>query len=176
MSSTFNKYRTKGAYHWDWYETEDWYKQCVDECVKFCKGATVDVGCGDGLLLSKLPAGSCGLDNDPDALLLCKQKGMVAFNVDLDKQDPGFWKPYQYMACLNTIEHLYNPERLKIIIDKYTSKGAIIMTLEWQGGAFGEDHKKEYTLPELIEFFDEFNPESFRLDRYPEWIGVKIRK
>lgn len=171
--NTFNKYRTKGAYHWDWYETEDWYKRCVDECVKFCKGDTLDVGCGDGLLLSKLPEGSLGIDSDPDAIRLAREKGLKVFEGGIEDYSIGNW---DYMACLNVIEHLDNPLALKRWIRDNILKGAIIITIDWQGGAFGEDHKHEYTYKELLDFFKEFKPEGFRLKEYPEWIGVKIRK
>lgn len=175
--STFNKYRTKGAYHWDWYETEDWYKECVDECVEFCKGSTIDVGCGDGLLLSKLPKRSLGLDNDIDALMLSQDRGLNVTGTDLD--DPrtitDVFGKYDYVSCLNTIEHLKDTTTLINLI-RGAKKGAIIITIDWQGGAFGEDHKHEYTYKELLDFFREFNPEGFRLKDYPEWIGVKIRK
>lgn len=174
--STFNKYRTKGAYHWDWYETEDWYKQCVDECVKFCKGETLDVGCGDGLLLSKLPPGSMGIDPDPDAIRLAAQKGMEMKSIVESSVYTPVDRSFPYMACLNVIEHLDRPEVLKGVVRDHVTKGAIIITIDWQGGAFGEDHKHEYTYKELLEFFKEFKPEGFRLKDYPEWIGVKIRK
>lgn len=169
----FNKYRLKGAYHYDWYETELWYKACVDEIVDFCKGSTLDVGCGDGLLLSKLPEGSLGIDSDPDAIRLAREKGLnvtqiSAYNFTSAKFD--------YLASLNVIEHLDHPNVLKNMILNLPIKGAIIMTLEWQGGAFGEDHKHEYTLEELTEFFKEFNPMPFRIKDFPEWIGVKIKK
>lgn len=169
--STFNKYRLKGAFHWNWYETEDWYKECVDECVKFCKDVTLDVGCGDGLLLSKLPKYSMGVDNDPDGVRLAQQKGLYAVEADVSDVEGSF----EYLACLNVIEHLDHPEELKKLIRENVNKGAIIITIDWQGGAFGEDHKHEYTYKELLDFFKEFKPQGFRLSD-PQWIGVKIKK
>lgn len=172
---SFNKYRLKGAYHYEWYETEEWYKACVDRIVDFCKGKTVDVGCGDGLLLSKLPKGSYGLDNDEYALGICQELGLSAGYTDLDVFDVELTEVFDYIASLNVIEHLNNPSALLRLVGQ-ARKGAIIMTLEWQGGAYGEDHKKEYTLDELTDFFKEFNPKPFRIKAYPEWIGVEITK
>lgn len=173
--STFNKYNTKGAYHFGWYETEPWYRDCVDECVKFCKGKTVDVGCGDGLLLSKLPEGSFGLDNDPIGLELATGKELDVTKIDLDdpRTDVSIFGKYDYVACLNTIEHLNDLTTLLSLV-RNARRGAIILTLEWQGGAFGEDHKTEYTLPELIHVFKGLSPKPFRIKDFPEWIGVKI--
>ena len=174
---SFNKYRLKGAYHYEWYETEDWYKQCVDRIVRFCKGVTLDIGCGDGLLLDKLESSGVqafGIDKDPHAIKLCNERALEAHQYDIETLN--IHNIISYMACLNVIEHLNKPEVLKDIIRNNITKGAIIITLEWQGGAFGEDHKHEYTYDELLEFFKEFNPKGFRIKNHPEWIGVEIKK
>ena len=164
----FNKYRLKGAYHWQWYETEDWYKYLVDRCVDFCKGSTIDIGCGDGLLVSKLQDGF-GIDPDPDAIKLCKDKGLkVAQKSVYDVNGT-----YEYMSCLNVIEHLNKPDAIKHFIKNNVTKGAIIATIDYQGGAFGEDHKFEWTYDEMMEFFKEFKPKGFRY-KDTEWIGVEI--
>lgn len=168
--STFNKYRLKGAYHFDWYETEEWYRECVDACVEFCKGSTVDVGCGDGLLVSKLKDGY-GIDSDPDAIKLAKEKGLnvsLTSVYDLD----GSW---EYMACLNVIEHLDHPEVIKKVLDKNITKGAIIITNQYLGGSLGEDHKHEYDYKELLDLFKEYNPKGFKT-KDGLYIGVKIIK
>lgn len=172
--STFNKYRLKGAYHWDWYENEDWYKQCVDECVKFCQGTTLDIGCGEGVLVEKITENgfdAVGIDKDPDAIRLADpeldiRQGDIEKDIFIDRWD--------YLACLNVIEHLDHPERIKDLVATI-KKGAIIITIDWQGGAFGEDHKHEYTYKELLDFFKEFKPQGFKLSD-PQWIGVKIKK
>lgn len=176
--STFNKYRLKGAYHYDWYKTEDWYRWAVDTCVKFCKGSTLDVGCGDGLITNMIGINyhATGIDKDYDGVILALEKATYKANFrceDIVKRPvKGKW---DYMACLNVIEHLDTPEILKDIIHQNITKGAIIITIDWQGGAFGEDHKHEYTLDELVDFFKEFNPKPFRY-KDTEWIGVEIRK
>lgn len=172
---SFNKYRLKGAYHYDWYETEPWYKACVDEIVDFCKGSTVDVGCGEGLLISKLlenGSQATGMDSDPYAAKLAQEMGINVRTQDIQDAFGGEW---EYLSCLNVIEHLDRPEALIRIIKQNITKGAIIMTLEWQGGAFGEDHRTEYTYDGLLDFFKEFNPKGFRIKDHPEWIGVKIK-
>lgn len=177
--STFNKYRLKGAYHYQWYDTEPWYKACVDEIVEFCKGSTLDVGGGDGLVATKIKENGYDqlvLDGDQTAVGLIPS-GTWFSVVDLDGLekdiDDAIETRFEYMACLNTIEHLNKPENLKYILKKYITKGAIIITNEYQGGSLGEDHKHEYSYDELLDFFKEFNPEGFKID--PEWIGVKIK-
>lgn len=173
---SFNKYRLKGAYHYDWYETEDWYKWLVDRCVKFCKGTTIDIGCGDGLLVSKLTESgrlATGIDIDSEGIELAKKHGKGEFI--LTKPDIRIPDHYEYMTCLNVVEHLDNPDWLRKLIRKNITKGAIITTIDYQGGAFGEDHKFEWTMDELVDFFKEFNPKPFRY-KDTEWIGVEITK
>lgn len=174
MSSTFNKYRLKGAYHYDWYKTEDWYRECVDECVKFCKGITVDVGCGDGLLLSKLPKGSFGLDSDPNALEICRANGQDVVSLDLDDDSATVLQAYDYVASINTIEHLNSITALMNLV-KAANKGAIIITNQYLGGSLGEDHKHEYDYGELLDIFKEFNPKGFKT-KDGLYIGVEIKK
>lgn len=180
--STFNKYRTKGAFHWEWYKTEDWYKYLVDRCVKFCNGSTVDIGCGDGLLTDKIAdkyrTDVLGLDKDLDGLKLAMEKSSNAsfqrFDIDEYETNPKNPK-YEYLACLNTIEHLHHPEKIKQFIRDNITKGAIITTIDYQGGTLGEDHKFEWTYDEMMDFFKEFNPKGFRY-KDTEWIGVEITK
>lgn len=175
---SFNKYRLKGAYHYEWYKTEPWYKEMVDEVVSFCKGRTLDVGCGDGLLAHKIAKEGypvVGIDKDYEGLKWASQLGHPALFDHHDIETDGhFDGTFEYMACMNVIEHLKKPEVLKKIIKENITKGAIITTLEWQGGSFGEDHQREYTLNELMDFFFEFYPEPFRFSD-PQWIGVKIK-
>lgn len=172
--STFNKYRLRGAFHYDWYETEDWYKYLVDRAVEFCDGVTLDVGCGDGVLLSKLPMYSRGIDNDEDAIKLCIERGLSVTKVNIDTETFAMTPEIEYVACINSIEHFREPKALLDLI-RQASKGAIITTIDYQGGTLGEDHKFEWTYDEMMEFFKEFNPKGFRY-KDTEWIGVEIRK
>lgn len=173
--STFNKYRVKGAYHYDWYKTEQWYQWMIDKAVGFCRGATIDIGCGEGLLVDLIDQSgfiASGIDLDPDAISLAYPD--VDINIG-DVEHDSFAGQWDYMSCLNVIEHLAKPEVLKRFIRNNVRKGAIITTIDWQGGAFGEDHDKEYTLAELVDFFKEFKPKPFRW-KDTEWIGVEIKK
>lgn len=177
--SSFNKYRLKGAYHYDWYETEDWYRWLVDRCVKFCKGDTIDIGGGDGVVAKKIQENGYSVivaDNDPDALSLAQEKGIPTEFVDLENT---IWMTPDiqpdYLCSINVIEHLKNPSGYLNAIKNNVRKGAIITTIDYQGGALGEDHKFEWTLDQLVDFFKEFNPKPFRY-KDTEWIGVEILK
>lgn len=174
--STFNKYRTKGAYHYEWYETEDWYKYLVHRCVDFCDGLTIDVGCGDGLLVSKLKEKGLtaeGIDSDKYAIELANKHCPTAgFSLGSIYDYGGQW---EYMTCLNVIEHLDRPEFIRDFIRNNVTKGAIITTIDYQGGSLGEDHKFEWTYDQMMNFFKEFKPKGFRY-KDTEWIGVEVTK
>lgn len=173
--SEFNKYRLKGAFHYHWYETEDWYKYLIDRAVEFCDGLTIDVGCGDGVLLSKLPKVSMGIDSDSDAIMLCEQRGLLVKKYDMDNTDHiTIAGGFDYVACINTVEHLNNIDALLGLI-RDARKGAIITTIDYQGGTLGEDHKFEWTYDQMMDFFKEFKPKGFRY-KDTEWIGVEITK
>lgn len=172
---SFNKYRAKGAYHWGWYETEDWYKYLIDRAVEFCKsGSVIDIGCGEGVLVQKLEEkglNACGIDKDKDAVAL-------AIDIDVrhgDIETDGFMDKWDYMTCINVIEHLDNPEVIRWFIKNCVTKGAIITTIDYQGGTLGEDHKFEWAYEQMMDFFGEFNPKGFRY-KDTEWIGVEISK
>lgn len=182
--STFNKYRLKGAFHYDWYKTEDWYKYLVDRCVEFCKPdgsirhTVVDVGCGDGLLAnmvaSKYRTFTYGIDPDANGIALAKAH--MDSPVEFRQQGIEDFKEHvDYLTCLNVVEHLDRPEILRDYIRDCVKKGAIITTIDYQGGSLGEDHRFEWTLDEMVEFFKEFNPKPFRY-KDTEWIGVEINK
>lgn len=175
--STFNKYRIKGAYHYEWYRTEDWYKECVDEIVAFCRGSTLDVGCGDGLVCQKIAErgyDATGVDGDVDAIRLFRKHAPWAKGYVCDVQKIRIEDKYDYLCSLNVIEHLDKPEVLKKMIVRNATKGAIIITNQYLGGSLGEDHRREYDYKELVDFFKEFKPKGFKLHN-GEYIGVKIK-
>ncbi len=179
--STFNKYASKGAYHYDWYETEDWYKYLIDRAVKFCRGFTIDLGGGDGLLANKIIQNGYDavvMDSDNEGLKLANQNGVLLENcilLDLDTDFSKYGRQYDYLACINAIEHFNKPENVKHLINNNTLKGAIITTIDYQGGTLGEDHKFEWTYEQMMDFFREFKPKGFRY-KDTEWIGVEIKK
>lgn len=173
--SEFNKYRLKGAYHYDWYETEDWYRYLIDRAVKFCRGSTLDVGCGDGVLANKIAEKgrrAVGIDKSQAAVSIAREHGNAFFqDHDINWRLDGVW---EYMASINAIEHFEQPEKVKELLKNNITKGAIITTIDYQGGALGEDHKFEWTYDEMMDFFKEFKPKGFRY-KDTEWIGVEIK-
>lgn len=161
----FDKYEKLGAYHWDWYEDPNyaWYKECVDKIVKFCKGSTYDAGCGDGLVLQKIIDNgfdAAGCDDDIYATDICVSKKLRVDSIDLEEDDSGL-EDWDYMCCLNVIEHLKSPNSI-IQMVRDADKGAIIIT-DKPTGNVGRYHEHEYTKEELLDTFKEFKPKYFEI-------------
>lgn len=183
MSQVFDKYEKLGAYHYDWYDDPNyaWYKVCVDRIVKFCKGRTIDVGCGEGLIVEKLKSSGCmGIDIDDKAIELAKSKGL---NVSKHNLDSGLninvMGGFDYMCCLNVIEHLNTPYSIKKFVEQ-ARKGAIIIT-DMPTENKGRYHEHEYTKEELIDTFKEFKPKYFVINSTEfgkpiQFHGVEIKK
>jgi len=184
VSQEFDKYEKLGAYHYDWYDDPNWawYKLCVDRCVDFCKGSTLDVGCGDGLVANKIAENYevLGVDNSQIGIELAREKGNARFRYwDLSGRS-GI--NTDYMVCLNVIEHLDSKgvKRLLNLFDKHINKAGIIITDEATDN-LGRYHEHEYTLPELKALFKDYKVKGFKIKSTEfgkpiTFIGVEVYK
>lgn len=168
----FDKYRTKGAYHYEWYKTEPWYKACVDKCVEFCEGSTLDLGCGEGLvvdLLTQKGLEATGIDNEQSAIDLADPE----LDVRLGSVYDQFHGKWEYMVCLNVIEHLEHPERIKEIFNRNITKAAIIITDVPQEHP-SPYHVKEFSPYELKQMFHTRKVKAFKID--DNFHGIEVYK
>lgn len=178
----FDKYQKNGAYHYDWYDDPNyaWYKECVDRCVEFCKGETLDLGCGEGLvsqLIYENGFDQVGIDNSHEAVSLAHPELDIRHG---DIENDIFAGSWEYLCCLNVIEHLKSPQRIIDIINGVITKGAIIIT-DKATDRPGRYHEHEYTKEELLDTFKEFKPKYFEINSTEfgkpiAFIGVEIRK
>lgn len=80
------------------------------------KGPVLDIGCGDGLLLSKLKEKNItceGLDVSEKAIELCRQKNLNCNVIDLDVDELGFANDhFEYVVMLDVLEHFLDPEKI----------------------------------------------------------------
>lgn len=79
-------------------------------------GRTVDLGCGVGELLSRLPAGSIGLDVNPVSVEYCRQHGLDAQIYDGEEDDWSLsllegQSGLQTLVVSHVLEHLDEPMR-----------------------------------------------------------------
>lgn len=86
------------------------------DIARFVKGPAIDVGCGAGDLLARLPAGSLGLEINPAAVEFCLARGLEAEIYDPDKDGYRFERvrPGQFdsMIFTHVLEHMDNPAEI----------------------------------------------------------------
>jgi len=179
-SQAFDKYLKNGNYHWRMFfeEKTPWYREIMNTVNEFCQGSCLDVGAGEavlGKLITDKGYDYTGIDSDPVAIAMAKvlvPNGRF-LNKDVKSPTRGVW---DYMACVNVIEHLEHPEALLSILEFNVKLGAIVIT---DNKDFPHEpskyHVKEYTLDELLEFFRPYKPRGFELG-YGQFIGVEIKK
>lgn len=91
--------------------------------------SVLDLGCGDGLLLSLLKDKGIigkGLDISDEAVAKTKNKGFEASVFDFRDRLPFADKTFDVVVSLDVLEHLYNPENLLKEANR-VSKGSVII-------------------------------------------------
>lgn len=172
----FDKYKLRGAYHYDWYKNNTFnYKDCVDKCVEFAKGDTLDVGCGDGVVCRLVKDNGhsvIGIDNNGEALNLANQKCPdIEFMLNnIEEPLSGKW---EYMVCLDVIEHLENPQAIKRIFNRNITKAAIIIT-DIPGKVTDPYHVHEFTMYELRQMFHTRKVKAFKIGE--NFHGIEVWK
>ncbi|TAL08191.1 MAG: class I SAM-dependent methyltransferase [Nitrospirae bacterium] len=172
----FTKYKERGAYHYQWYQDNTFgYRDLVDTVVDFCEGSILDLGCGEGLIGSKLLEKGIedylGYDSDPIAVQLADPELDIR---QADIEEPAAWHlDYEYLVCLNTIEHLQNAEVVPFIFEHCISKAGIIIT-DKPGKTLGKFHIKEFTKEDLLDLFKDYKPKYF--EPHSDFHGVRIYK
>jgi len=85
----------------------------VRRAVKRCIGPTLDFGCGPGVNLAKMPAGSVGLDVNRYAVEHCRGQGLTAhvFEPAIDGMRLGQIEGLglKTFFCAHVLEHLEDP-------------------------------------------------------------------
>ncbi|KKM88234.1 hypothetical protein LCGC14_1260790 [marine sediment metagenome] len=178
----YNKYKESGAIHHYWYRKQiPWYIEVANLCVERAVGQVViDLGCGDGLVSKLLDARGytvIGADNEESGLKLARELVPNAEFILKDLND--MFSPmaiYDYMVCLNTIEHLEKPENIvKIFRDNINQRGLIITDRPVEGRKLKGSHFKEYNIKELRDLFKDFKCREIGLHT-PIFIALEVTK
>lgn len=111
-----------------------------------------------------------GMDNDAYAVKLASENGI---NVKLQNIQEAFGGKWEYMVCLNVIEHLENPEAIKRIFNRNITKAAIIITDMPQKHP-SPYHVKEFTPYELKQMFYTRKVIPFQID--DNFHGIEVYK
>ena len=179
----YDKYESDGAVHWDWYEDENCqYRKMVDDSIapfrnytNVKRGTLLDLGCGDGLIsyrLKEMGFEVTGVDENHIGLLFAQARaGIKTIEADLNTFMPK--KEYDYAICVDTIEHLKNPENIKNILKKINKFAVIVTDDDYNLTKASVYHQTQYTKEEFEELF-----KGYRLEKIPMRIkyffGYKI--
>lgn len=101
--------------------------------VKINPNRVLDIGCGDGLLLSRLRQvgiSGQGVELSPKAISLCNQRGILAVHANIDCDDLPFENgSFDLVVCSEVIEHLFDPDHLLMEINRVLAlSGHLILT------------------------------------------------
>jgi SAM-dependent methyltransferase len=121
----FLKYRLEGDYHWVQFESPCVYRDHVLKVIDWIKEKKVlDIGCGDGLITSKI--GAKGIDTDEEGIRLAQTHGvpsevMSAYDVK---------GKYDAVFLGDTLEHLEYPDQAIEAIGRITNTVYIVVPTE----------------------------------------------
>jgi SAM-dependent methyltransferase len=121
----FLKYREQSDYHWREFESPCVYRDHVLKVIDWIKEKKVlDIGCGDGLITSKI--GAKGIDTDEEGIRLAQKHGvpsevMSAYDVK---------GKYDAVFLGDTLEHLEYPDKAIEAIGKITNTLYVVVPTE----------------------------------------------
>lgn len=146
----FDKYRRLGAYHWREYKRPSIYRRYVDGLRAWVIGERIlDVGAGDGLIAHVI--GACGIEIDPVAVALARDRGVDVIEgnaADLPYRDGSF----DTVFMGDVIEHLEDPSSaLRQAHRVLTTGGALYVTTPPKRTPIRKYHYREYTSVTLRE-------------------------
>lgn len=148
----FTKYHKLGAYHWKMYDDKNTkYSRHADRVKEWVKESSVlDIGCGDGKITSMLNA--TGIDNEPEAIRLAKEKGVnaeVGDSYNLPFTDESF----ESVFLGDVLEHMKYPASSLNEAHRVTSKYLYISN-PIKGMDNDPFHYQEWTPDELIKLVE----------------------
>jgi SAM-dependent methyltransferase len=161
----FTKYEKHGAYHWRQYERPgDKYRRHVDRIVRWvAERRVLDVGAGDGLILSKLGAAARGCDDEPTAIEAAKSRGIVVEPGDAYRLPYGD-EAFEAVLLADVLEHLDRPEAALVEARRVLS-GALYVTTPPRditpGQLLDRFHVQEWSPEELVRLVESVG---FRLE------------
>lgn len=117
-------------------------------------GRTLDVGCGVGRNLAALPAGSVGVDHNPESVRVCLERGLDALT------SPEFHSSrrvaaghFDSLLCAHVLEHMDVREGIELLRTylPYVGSGGKVVIITPQEAGYRSDptHRTYVTLETL---------------------------
>jgi SAM-dependent methyltransferase len=163
----FDKYRRKGAYHWDALERDPDYAAKLDFILSQVRrdDLCVDLGCGDGAYMAAL-SHVCrlvvGVDADWDGVRVAKRqlRDVGALNCQvvqaafsqLSAKRLGIGEPIDLVYSMDVLEHLMNPDELLVKACELVRPGGLVVIgtpLYIAPELVSPHHVREYTKTDL---------------------------
>ncbi|MCX6702772.1 MAG: class I SAM-dependent methyltransferase [Candidatus Wolfebacteria bacterium] len=147
----FTKYHKFGAYHWKQYADNTKYTRHADRVKEWIKEKNIlDIGAGDGRITSFL--GAQGIDNEPEAVRLAREKG-----VDVVLGD-GYHLPFkdgEFEAVFmgDVLEHFEFPREV-LQEARRVLKSYLYLATPEKGTNNDKFHYQEWTPRELKELVE----------------------
>lgn len=164
----FDKYKSKGAYHWKEINANQYYRNKVEIIERYIENKSarvMDIGCGDGAymyFLSKSCKEIYGIDADFDAVRLAKSKfhefdagNCFCLQAPISKIDSslvGGECSFDLIYSMDVIEHLPRPSEIFEVGKKFIRpKGKLVIgtPLFISKELISPYHVTEYTVEEI---------------------------
>ncbi len=170
----FAKYESRGAYHWDLYNSHDAYRRRADTLIAFLRAnlgqvadaaesPILDIGAGDGLfagLLARHRLRVAAVEPEPEAIAIADARMAAEGLADLVTTTAGSAEKLPFPThsaraalLLDVIEHLRNPVRALAEMRRVLIPNGLVLvaTPAWRYGHRNDPvyHLDEYRLEEL---------------------------
>lgn len=183
MIQQYDKYQKFGDLHWQWYQSNnEGYRSLVDESLVPFQGVNlgtvVDVGCGDGLplfFLNQMGFRCYGVEPERDAVELAMRHNVRAeYFIETAEKFAKRGMGFDYLYCLNTIEHLDDPQSLIKIARRIRNFSVIVTDNKDTVVDRSRYHKCEFSPVEFEVLFKDFELERLPLS-HPQFFGYIIK-
>lgn len=110
-------------------------------------GRTLDLGCGIGRHLAQLPAGSVGVDHNPQAVAAARARGLEAY---LPEAFPASAARFDALLCSHVLEHMRGAEAQALLaawLPRVRPGGRVVLITPQEAGQRADPSHVEWFEP-----------------------------
>ncbi len=179
----YMKYHLGDDIHWQWYQNNKHnYQSLVNDSVKIFDnvptGSLVDIGAGDGLVLSLLEKkgfACMGVEPIREGVRHAMNHSVRAeYIIELAENFAKRKMEFDYLMSINTIEHLDQPECLVEIMKHIRQFGLIVTDNDEIPQSASIYHTEQFTPAKFEELFKDFELQRIAITA-PEYFGYIIK-